>query len=311
MDQIEEARPEEARLEEAKVGEAETEEARLEKARLADVANIEASLVQGRILWLPPQEQLFGKEVKRAHGKGPIDEGIYNHPVVVVSRPKDQDHIVHFQIITSFQGKDLGQKYDKDTEYHLSRRSWYLPIYPSPDHPDIDSKKSRKKYPTLELAQGAVLRGNSYVKIRSIYKIDWRLLKPYDAASECNYRFNRSTVTTLLAKTKLLTEYTPGTQYEGPRSRQRNKNKAREVSPNPEAEASGTHLQSQQDFWVSKKESRRCHCRPPKAPPDIMHSNREGMSPGLDLCRVVGWLGGGQGSPCCDIGVPYVAPIRC
>jgi len=53
----------------------------------------------GYVFLLPPKEELPEHAVKRVRGKGPIEEGIYNHPIVVVSRPAEQDDIVHFQIV--------------------------------------------------------------------------------------------------------------------------------------------------------------------------------------------------------------------
>lgn len=59
-----------------------------------------SDVAQGRIFWLPPKEELPQRAIRRAHGKGAVDEGIYNHPVVVVSRPKDDAGIVHFQVVS-------------------------------------------------------------------------------------------------------------------------------------------------------------------------------------------------------------------
>jgi hypothetical protein len=56
-------------------------------------------VVQGRIFWLPPKAELPEKAVRRAHGKGVVEEGIYNHPVVVVSRPDGDRSIVHFHLV--------------------------------------------------------------------------------------------------------------------------------------------------------------------------------------------------------------------
>jgi len=58
-------------------------------------------VIQGKILWLPPKESLPLKAVKRAHGKGTVEEGIYNHPVVVISRPWDEPDSVHFHIVSN------------------------------------------------------------------------------------------------------------------------------------------------------------------------------------------------------------------
>lgn len=117
--------------------------------------------------------------------------------------------------VTSFQGKRLHEIYSKDNEFHTSRRSWYLPISPSPTHPDATSKKMQKRFPTLELQQGATLRWDSYVNIRHVYKIEWALLKPYANPNTPYiqaFRFDRESCDKLLAKTKVLTNYEPGPQ---------------------------------------------------------------------------------------------------
>ncbi|KAF1960267.1 hypothetical protein CC80DRAFT_438915, partial [Byssothecium circinans] len=159
------------------------------------------------------------RAVLRAHGKGAVEEGIYDHPVVVISRPAADSQIIHFHIITSFQGKKLHEIYPKSNEFHTSRRSWYLPISPSPEHPDASSKKTRKRFPTLELASGGTLRWDSYVNIRHVYKIDWSHLRPYtnpETPERHIFRFNHESVVRLLAKSKVLTNYEPGVQHSRP-----------------------------------------------------------------------------------------------
>jgi hypothetical protein len=61
---------------------------------------VDADVVPGRILWLPSQEELPERAVRRAHGKGAVEDGIYHHPVVVVSRPAEESHVVHFQLVS-------------------------------------------------------------------------------------------------------------------------------------------------------------------------------------------------------------------
>lgn len=84
-------------------------------------------------------------------------------------------------------------------------------------HPDATSKKMQKRFPTLELKDGATLRWDSYVNIRHVYKIDWRLLKPYsnpDTPQTQTFRFDRESCDKMLAKTKVLTNYEPGSQHQ-------------------------------------------------------------------------------------------------
>ena len=57
-------------------------------------------VVQGRIFWLPSKEELPDRAVKRAHGKGAVEEGIYQHPVVIISRPAEEGHVVHFHLVS-------------------------------------------------------------------------------------------------------------------------------------------------------------------------------------------------------------------
>ncbi|KAH8730190.1 hypothetical protein GQ44DRAFT_816956 [Phaeosphaeriaceae sp. PMI808] len=175
-------------------------------------------VTQGRVLWLPAKEDLPERAVRRAHGKGAIEEGIYNHPVVVISRSINESHSIHFHLITSLQGRRLDQLYSKSNEFHASRRSWYLPIAPAPDHPDALSKKARKRFPTLKLANGAILRWDSYVNIRHVYKIDLSLLRPYsnpETPDTVFYGFEGESMVRMLAKGKTLTMYEPGSQFVG------------------------------------------------------------------------------------------------
>lgn len=59
----------------------------------------DADVVQGRIFWLPAEKDLPGRAVERVNGKGAV-EGIYGHPVVIVSRPAEDSHTAHFQIVS-------------------------------------------------------------------------------------------------------------------------------------------------------------------------------------------------------------------
>lgn len=60
-------------------------------------------VVQGRIFWLPAAEDLPKRAVQRVHGKGVV-EGVYGHPVVIVSRPAEDNSIAHFQIVSLVVG---------------------------------------------------------------------------------------------------------------------------------------------------------------------------------------------------------------
>ncbi|EOA85830.1 uncharacterized protein SETTUDRAFT_169604 [Exserohilum turcica Et28A] len=170
----------------------------------------EAHVVQGRVIWLPVEEDLPQGAVQRVNGRC-VDEGIYGHPVVVVSRPAEDSHTVHFQIITSRQRKPLGNMYNR-SNFHLGRRNTYLPIA----SPDANSKKAAKELQTLRLKNGARLQWGTHVNIRHVYKIDWSLLKAYtnpETPDTKQFRFDRESRKRLLAKTMALAHYEPGSQH--------------------------------------------------------------------------------------------------
>jgi hypothetical protein len=109
----------------------------------------------------------------------------------------------------------LDELYNKSNDFHTRRRSWYLPIAPTSDHPDATSKNTKKRFPTLELAHGARLRSDSYVNIRHVYSVKWSLLKEYtncEIPTAQGFRFESESTIKLLAKGKLLTKYESGTQ---------------------------------------------------------------------------------------------------
>jgi hypothetical protein len=91
----------------------------------------ERDIVPGRIFYLPPRKELPGRAVRRVTGYGSIDEGTYSHPVVVVSRPADEGHLVHFQLvrISRYRGKAVltyvrSQRYkDKDWKSFTGSRT--------------------------------------------------------------------------------------------------------------------------------------------------------------------------------------------
>jgi hypothetical protein len=171
------------------------------------------------IFFLPAETDLPRKAVRRAHGKGRIEDKIHDHPVVVISRPAQESNIVHFHLITSLKGKSLNQVYDEAVPAQASRRTWYLPIAPTPDHPDAISKKTKKRFPTLMLANEAMLKRNSWVNIRHVYKINASLLKPYtnpDTPETEVYRFEQQSMVRMLAKCNTLVDYEPGPQFARP-----------------------------------------------------------------------------------------------
>jgi hypothetical protein len=286
----------------------------------------ETLVTQGTVLWLPAKEDLPERAVRRAHGKGAIEEGIFNHPIVVVSRPRDESHIIHFHLvsglpviwrdtvadqhqITSLQGKRLDQLYNKANEFHASRRSWFLPVAPTPDHPDALSKKTKKRFPTLQLSDDATLRWDSYVNIRHVYKIDLSLLRAYanPETPDVNvYQFERESLIRMIAKGKSLTLYEPDPQVLNPHRAQSEPmpsmteftpsygyNMPRTTSPTPDARIvaarcpSASYSDPQVDFRLATTDKDSIPGRPTKVPPDTDDIRVFGVRVPVDVLQPV------------------------
>jgi len=74
-------------------------------------------VAQGRILFLPPFHETPGNSVQRVFGKGPVDEGMFDRPVVICSRPADEGGVVHFHIVSSLAGRRTSCKERKVWAY--------------------------------------------------------------------------------------------------------------------------------------------------------------------------------------------------
>ncbi|KAH7386706.1 hypothetical protein DE146DRAFT_179389 [Phaeosphaeria sp. MPI-PUGE-AT-0046c] len=105
---------------------------------------------EGSILWLPPREDIL---YEYALATDALDEGCFNHPVLVLAADYTHNEAV-ILIITSFGGKDLQERHPKSTRI----RSQYLPIYPSKEHPESGMR--------LFLADNERLSKESYVTIK-------------------------------------------------------------------------------------------------------------------------------------------------
>jgi hypothetical protein len=131
-----------------------------------------------------------------------------------------------------------------------------------------------------------VLRWNSYVNLRHIYKIKWEHLRPYtntDTPWSTHYRLERESMIRMLAKGKILTTYEPGTQLQrqgSPRPAETSIqptiiNRVDDDLHSPDLDAVSTISSDdsecsplQSDFPFSKTEAAGNDDRPPKAPPD-------------------------------------------
>ncbi|KAK1778657.1 hypothetical protein QBC45DRAFT_393119 [Copromyces sp. CBS 386.78] len=119
------------------------------------------SKLAGRIMWLPHADEL-------SSSTGFQDE-CHNHPVLVLSKKISADGKVDILMMTSFGGQDL------ETKHRYSKvelRATFLPIDPSPPHPDNNIQ--------LKLDHGVTLRKKSYVKTEEQRGILFALLRNYE-----------------------------------------------------------------------------------------------------------------------------------
>ncbi|KAK5737385.1 hypothetical protein LTR17_006804 [Elasticomyces elasticus] len=133
-----------------------------------------ATARQGAILLLPRLNRIREINEKRTGAQGrhsvtckgynipPLD-GIFGHPIMVLSREAATPDRIDFVLLTSFTGKTLQERYG------AFRYKDYIPISPTLEHP-FSQDGSDRRYrtlvydtPTMELLK------NSYLQLQDIY----------------------------------------------------------------------------------------------------------------------------------------------
>ncbi|EXF80821.1 hypothetical protein CFIO01_01192 [Colletotrichum fioriniae PJ7] len=97
-----------------------------------------------------------------------LQEGAYNHPVIIMSKIPSPEGLVEIFMITSMGSRGIAQAHTPDWAHWLK----YVPIKPT-THPSM---------PDTQLCfpdNCAPLAKNSYVNIRQIYSIHLEALRPY------------------------------------------------------------------------------------------------------------------------------------
>ncbi|KAK8092761.1 hypothetical protein PG999_014348 [Apiospora kogelbergensis] len=131
---------------------------RYESSRPVDT--MASAHLPGLILWLPKKDP--------SHELIPgIDEGAYNHPVVVLSAFAQGGKVIVLPL-TSFNETDLLERYRESPR----KRKSYLPIDPANAHPD-NGKLLRLKNPSL------LLWKKSYINTKTKHMLSLEILRPY------------------------------------------------------------------------------------------------------------------------------------
>ncbi|KAK4222315.1 hypothetical protein QBC38DRAFT_87508 [Podospora fimiseda] len=135
----------------------------------------------GEIMWLPSTGELSCL-IKD------IDEGCYDHPVLVISACPDVKKEVEVLIVTSFHSTSLFQKHRRNP----ALRKLYLPIHPAPTHPDI-------KGLLLHLEGNKEMARKSYVNVGQRWRVPFDVLKSYPRRRQAGkYRLTKDSLTIVI-----------------------------------------------------------------------------------------------------------------
>ncbi|KAH7118580.1 hypothetical protein B0J13DRAFT_532658 [Dactylonectria estremocensis] len=122
----------------------------------------------GKVMWLPKRGELqcdLG-----------IEDGCYNHPVVVLSPFPESEKVVVL-LITSLNGRAL-----KDCHWKQDVRAAHLPVHPCDPHPDSGK--------LLHLESNLELRKKSYVKTTRKIRVPLDCLQSYHGPHSLHWVFS-------------------------------------------------------------------------------------------------------------------------
>ncbi|KAI9767680.1 MAG: hypothetical protein M1840_005552 [Geoglossum simile] len=136
----------------------------------------------GRILWLMPKE---------GSGAAGVGDGCYDHPVVVLWTDELMKEAIVL-IITSFDSHDLEDRHPTNPRV----RALYLPIRPSPPHPDLGH--------LLVLHGDKALSKKSYVGTDQQHRVRWGMLKPYKKGDERDFKLSKKSLDVLMKYMKFV-----------------------------------------------------------------------------------------------------------
>ncbi|KAK7456702.1 hypothetical protein Landi51_01978 [Colletotrichum acutatum] len=113
-------------------------------------------------MWLPPKDHI------PATIDPNLQDGAYNHPVVIMSRVPSLEGLVEIFMITSMGSRGIAQAHTPDWAHWLK----YVPIKPA-SHPAMPDTQLCFPDNRLPLAK------NSYVNIRQRHSVHLGALRPY------------------------------------------------------------------------------------------------------------------------------------
>ncbi|KAK2033175.1 hypothetical protein LX32DRAFT_581577 [Colletotrichum zoysiae] len=119
------------------------------------------STLSGKLMWLPSRNCIPTSLLEPV-----LDNGAYNHPVVVMSNNPSPEGLVEVFLITSFGTRSIDEAFDNKFKHWLD----YMPIEPAV-HPDLGQ---------LHLLEGSQpLHKPSYVNTRQAHMVHLEALRPH------------------------------------------------------------------------------------------------------------------------------------
>ncbi|KAK2060010.1 hypothetical protein LY76DRAFT_510841 [Colletotrichum caudatum] len=119
------------------------------------------SSLSGKLMWLPSRNSIPASLMEPV-----LDNGAYNHPVVIMSNNPSPEGLVEVFLITSFGTRSIDEAFDNKFKHWLD----YTPIEPAV-HPDLGQ---------LRLLEGSrPLEKPSYVNTRQAHMVHLEVLRPH------------------------------------------------------------------------------------------------------------------------------------
>ncbi|KAK2049517.1 hypothetical protein LZ31DRAFT_457276 [Colletotrichum somersetense] len=129
-------------------------------AQLPDQRSNNSSL-SGKLMWLPSRNSIPTSLLEPV-----LENGAYNHPVVIMSNNPSPEGLVEVFLITSFGTRSIDEAFDNKFKHWLD----YTPIEPAA-HPDLGQ---------LRLLEGSQpLDKPSYVNTRQAHMVHLEALRPH------------------------------------------------------------------------------------------------------------------------------------
>ncbi|KAK1590398.1 uncharacterized protein LY79DRAFT_590363 [Colletotrichum navitas] len=153
-----------------------------------------ANSLSGKIMWLPSRNSIPSNLLEPV-----LDNGAYNHPVVIMSNNTSPEGLVEVFLITSFGTRSIAEAFDHKWKHWLQ----YTPIEPA-FHPEVAQ---------LRLIEGSQrLEKPSYVNTRQAHMVQLAALRPHRGSGPgADSVIDQASLKTLRAMSNFIDLFNPRT----------------------------------------------------------------------------------------------------